>query len=304
MKYIVFTLLSLMLSFTAHAQTPEDTVFSRQNIIIVLDDSGSMDEGMRVAGRKQSKMEVAKNSLQEVIKDLQGNTHLGIILLNRGWLVPIGELDVATTLQKISNLRAGGGTPLGRAMKQGTDALLELRQKDRYGSYRLLVVTDGEANDQNLVDTYIGDILARGIIVDVIGVDMKDTHTLASRAHSYRRGDNPESLTRAIAEVLAESSDTGDTAESDFELVAGISDEVASSIIATLAETSTANHPIGTSPPLSVQRSQSQQAQAPPATVAVTPGTSNPLKGLLFIGVIALGIFVIVVIIAAANRYS
>jgi hypothetical protein len=63
MKYIAF-LLALSVGWTAvNARTAEDAIFARQNIVIVLDDSGSMDESMRVGGQKRSKMEVAKTSV-------------------------------------------------------------------------------------------------------------------------------------------------------------------------------------------------------------------------------------------------
>jgi hypothetical protein len=298
MKYIAF-LLALSVGWTAvNARTAEDAIFARQNIVIVLDDSGSMDESMRVGGQKRSKMEVAKDSLKTVIKDLRGNTSLGIYLLNRGWLVSLGELDKSATLRQIDGVDASGGTPLGRAIKEGTDALLEQRQKERYGSYRLLVVTDGEANDENLLERYIGDVLSRGIVVDVIGVAMKDTHTLASRAHSYRRGDNPDSLTQALSEVLAETGGTSDTAEADFEIAAALSDELAGSIISTLAETSIANHPIVTEP---VAPTVNQTSQGSSTAAVVAPLGSSPLMMIMIILGVIFGVFVISIIISVLN---
>ena len=106
-------------------------------------------------------------------------------------------------------------------MKIAADALLQRRSEQHYGTYRLLVVTDGEANDMDMLETYLPDILSRGITVDVIGVDMARQHSLATQVHSYREADNPQSLTAAIEEVFAESSDDSDAGESDFELLQG-----------------------------------------------------------------------------------
>ena len=72
-------------------------------------------------------------------------------------------------------------------MKKGADTLLKARKSQYgYGSYRLLVVTDGEASDPGLVERFTPDIISRGIITDVIGVDMNKAHTLATKVHSYR----------------------------------------------------------------------------------------------------------------------
>ena len=77
-------------------------------------------------------------------------------------------------------------------MKQGADALLDARKKQfGYGTYRLLVVTDGETDDAGLVDGYTPDIISRGITIDAIGVEMQSQHTLATMVHSYRSADDP-----------------------------------------------------------------------------------------------------------------
>jgi hypothetical protein len=108
------------------------------------------------------------------------------------------------------------------------------------------VVTDGEANDASLVDRYTPDILARGITVDVIGVDMSGDHTLATRVHSYRKADDPDSLVRAVAEVLGEIGVVGDDAATaeQFEILAAIPDDMAGSMLEAL--TRSGNTPIGT----------------------------------------------------------
>ena len=85
-------------------------------------------------------------------------------------------------------------------MKRGADALLKAREKQfGYGTYRLLIVTDGEAGDPRLVESFTPDIISRGITIDVIGVEMPSRHTLATRVHSYRNANDPESLRQAIS---------------------------------------------------------------------------------------------------------
>ncbi len=244
-----------------------------QNVVVVLDDSGSMNDKMRKQ-RGTTRIEAAKSALLTVLDSLPPDSKVGVVLLNGGgkWLLPLGEVDRDTMRTTISSLRAKGGTPLGRFMKVGTDALLELREKEHYGDYRLLIVTDGEAGDKRYVNSYLPDILSRGITVDVIGVDMKKSHSLATKVHSYRSADDPASLTKAVQEVFAETTGgASDAEESDFELLQGIPVEFAQAALLSLAESGDA--PIG-----EVARSP-ESSNARPANNAGsstnTPGSSG-----------------------------
>lgn len=223
-------------------------------VVVVLDASGSMEEGM---GSGQTKMEAAKLALKKVLARIPEKTWVGILVFSASNLVedwvrrlaPRGtEREIVAAIDPI---QPGGGTPLGRFIKKGADRLLEEREKQfGYGSYRLLIVTDGEASDDDLVMTYTPDVLSRGITMDVIGVKMAREHTLATKAHSYRRADDPESLTRAVNEVFAEvtaaASASAAPGEGAFDLTDGLDPEVALQIIGALA--SSGNHPVGEQP--------------------------------------------------------
>lgn len=252
-----------------------------QNVVVVLDDSGSMDEGM---GRGQRKMDAAKDALLSVLEKLPDQAHVGVLALNSriagsSWIVPLGPVDRASTRQRIASIRAGGSTPLGAAMKVAADALLEKRRREVYGNYRLLIVTDGEAGDQELVDRYLPDIKARGLITDVIGVKMRGDHSLATQVHSYRRADDPGSLAQAIAEVFAETSDdSGDAGESDYDLLSGLPDEVAVAVLSSLTETD--NQPIGEAVVASVSPTAPvARAPAPPRSATRRPAANSGSGG-------------------------
>ncbi len=218
-----------------------------QNVVVVLDDSGSMGERMR---SRQTKIDAAKDALNVVLEQVPEDAQIGVVALNStrqndSWIIPLGPVNKQELRQAVAGIRASGGTPLGQFMKVGADALLQQRAKEHYGTYRLLIVTDGEANDQDLVERYLPEIMARGVTVDVIGIAMAERHSLATQVHSYRSADDPQSLTRAISEALAESSDQSDKAgESDFELLAAIPDEVAVAALGALQESG--DQPIGT----------------------------------------------------------
>jgi uncharacterized protein YegL len=273
MKMLIgfLTALALALIMPAGPAAGQD----RNNVVIVLDASGSMNEALR--GSHIVKMAAAKAALKEVLKQVPADTQIGLLVFSavenrNGWLYPLGPRDDTRLMRAIDVPIPGGHTPLGRFIKIGADRLLEERRRQfGYGSFRLLVVTDGEANDPELVERHVPEVIARGITLDVIGVDMAKAHTLATRVHSYRRADNPESLKRAIAEVFAELADTGtDSATAEaFDILSGIPDETAAAMLGALA--ASGNHPIAEAPSPAV-------APPVPKPPAPAPAPSPPPK--------------------------
>jgi len=272
-------LLTLVLAATPSATAQQ----YKDNVVILLDASGSM--GQRMGSSKMTRIEAAKAALKQALAQIPDSTDVGLLTFNenerRAWVYALGPRDNATLDQAINGLKVGGGTPLGRFLKVAADRLLEVR-KDQfgYGSYRLLVLTDGEANDASAVDRYVPEILARGITMDVIGVDMAQAHTLATKVHSYRRADDSAALEKAISEVLAEVSvSTGDgDAAADFELLEGLPMEIAGAMLDALARPD--NRPIGTAaaPSRAAQTTQTAPVRVPgvPSPGPVAPMQSMP----------------------------
>ncbi len=252
----LLTLLTLSSVHLVAAQTPRQPpvgpVATGQHVVVVLDNSGSMNESIG-NNRRTNRMQAAKRALTMVIQSLPADTQIGIVTLNppslarrenNRWIVPLGPLDKQEAIQSIQTLQARGATPLGTYMKIGADDLIRARAHDHYGTYRLLVVTDGEANDKHLVERYLPDIMGRGIQVDVIGVNLRARHSLATKVHTYRNANDPESLTKAIQEVFAETDNQpSDAGSNDFDLIAGLPDDVATAVVASLSDIE--NRPIG-----------------------------------------------------------
>jgi hypothetical protein len=215
------------------------TANAGDNVVIVLDDSGSMNERM---GGGVRRIDAAKSAIVQVLRQFPDDTKLGLMLLNgdrtkEHWAIPLEHLSVVQATRKVESVKADGGTPLGDRIREGADALLRLREKQLYGSYRLLIVTDGEASDKLLLELYLPDVLARGLIVDAIGVDMKKNHSLATRVHSYRRADDAAALSKAIEEVFAEKIDTGSSnTQADFALLEAIDDQTAKEALGALSK--------------------------------------------------------------------
>jgi hypothetical protein len=240
---IVFGAILVFVSTVLNAIVMSELVAAETTVVVLLDDSGSMRNQMRTDSGVEPRMTVAKTALKRVVEQLPQQTTLGLLLMNGsrrdgGWLIPLAPLDRKSALAKIANVTADGGTPLGQSMRTAMDELLELRKNVPYGDYRLLVVTDGEATDRNVLDQYLPDMVARGITIDVIGVDMQSAHTLASRTHSYRRANDAASFEQALTEIFAESADSNaDGGASNFDMIAGLPDAFATEALAALAKT-------------------------------------------------------------------
>ncbi len=185
-----------------------------------------------------------------MLDQIPDTTHVGILVFPRGnWVYPLGPRKESMLTGAIDSIQAGGSTPLGDYMKRGADVLLNARRKQfGYGTYRLLVVTDGEASDRRKVEDFTPDIISRGITIDCIGVEMASRHTLATKVHSYRNANDPESLKQAISEVFAEvvSGDAGQAGEDAFELIAELPEATASAMLKSLS--TSGNQPIGEVP--------------------------------------------------------
>ncbi|MEC8988148.1 MAG: hypothetical protein VYB66_02810, partial [Verrucomicrobiota bacterium] len=162
------------------------------------------------------------------------------------------------------------------------------------------VVTDGEAGDARYVEAYTPDIISRGITIDCIGVEMASRHTLATKVHSYRNANDPESLKQAISEVFAEvaSGDAGQTGEDAFELIADMPEATASAMLKSLS--TSGNQPIGESP-----RMRSAQSPSPsrvPSGTTSSQSTSraddqllvNLCAALCLLGVPCLVVFAVI----------
>jgi len=270
---------------------------SIDHVVVVLDASGSMKQKM--PGSSQTKMEAAKEALVEVLGNIPQSTHVGLLVFSAAgvkdhWIFPLAKRDDNTLLPAIRSINPNRGTPLGQYIKIGADRLLEERKAQfGYGTYRLLVVTDGEANDRDLVEKHTPEVLSRGLRMDVIGVAMQKDHTLATKVHTYRRANDANTLKQAIAEVFAEvGSQQGNQAGEDaFEVLDPLPIEFASTAIASLSNSG--NDPIGktSNPPRRTVTNRRQPNQTPTSSHqshTVEVKSSGSVLKLVILGLIVL----------------
>ncbi len=282
MKYLLSAVLSLVLAAPSLA--------SQQNIVVVFDGSGSMGDRFSKSRERITKMEAAKRALIQLLGQLPPNTNLGIIVFSdnvNGWLVKLGPVDKKDLANKINSVQEGGGTPLGKYMKLGANALLELRAKQKSGVYKLIIVTDGESSDDAetpLTGKY--GILSKGLQVQAIGVDMSTRHALATKV-PYQSAESAEQLTSAVKNVLAESTGKGDHSE-DYDIIAPLPPEVAMAALTALSEFD--NEPIGQKPKSGVSHSNNSGS----ASSSAIGGTALTVI-LILLGCIAVAVVVMVV---------
>jgi len=255
MKFFVLCLVCLTATYLPAAE-------SKNHVVILLDTSGSMEESMRTV--RQQKMDAARNSLAAVVDQIPTGTQVGLVTFG-GWVYELGEMDRDKLKAAIlsAEVTMQSGTPLGTYMKIGADRLLQEREKSLgYGTYKLLVVTDGEPTNEppDCVDRFLGDILRRGLTVQCIGVAMADNHSLAKRVHSYMRADDPQTLQQSLNKVLGEVQAKDDKLATEmFEDLKSIPTPVAKDVIAALSNSD--NYPIGEAPPVKQNMDESPEQQ-------------------------------------------
>jgi hypothetical protein len=276
MRYLLTVILSLVLVSPGFCD--------QLNLVVVFDGSGSMASRFSKSNDRGTKMDAAKKALVQILNQLPTNTNLGIVVFSsshNGWLVKLGPIDKTNLTNQINSVNEGGGTPLGKYMKDGANALLELRAKQKSGVYKLLVVTDGESSDDAetpLTGKY--GILSKGLRVEAIGVDMSSKHSLATKV-PYRSAENAEQLTTAVKAVLAESTGKNDHSE-DYDLIAPIPPEVAMAALVALSEVD--NEPVG---------------QPPKSGISSGSDASGGVGTALFVVAIVLGVVAVIVVVAA-----
>ena len=287
-------LMCLFCALTALIPAASAESVYRDNVVVVLDASGSMESKMQGLGR--TRMDVAQESLQTVLAQVPAETNVGLFVFSgkqskRGWLYELAPLNTQRMQEAIAMPIPGGRTPLGASLLTCANQLLEQRTaQNGYGNYRLLVVTDGEASDGEMMEAVIPQVLARGVTLDVIGLDMAQSHTLATKVHSYRDARNPRDLTQALQESFAEiSADDQNVQQEYFSVVSALDADLAGAAIAALG--ASGNQPIvfGAQPtekpqPVASTKPSGGSAQSAPAPEA---------EGGFSIWMIAIGGFIV-----------
>jgi uncharacterized protein with von Willebrand factor type A (vWA) domain len=172
-----------------------------RNFYFIFDGSGSMAE----VRDGKTKLRGAKEAVREFLTKIPPNSNLGLYVFDskgRRELVPLGSNNRDDFMQAISEVEAGGGTPLASSIRFGTDQLVnQYKRQLGYGEYRLIVVTDGEASNIPEAALYAA---RYNTPIYAIGLFVESDHPLRAYAMSYREANNYEDLRKALEETLAE----------------------------------------------------------------------------------------------------
>lgn len=189
---------------------PGSKMDATSNAYIVFDGSGSM------AGQA---IEEAKGAVGAFVAGAPDDLNIGLFVFDgnsaRGReVVALGQGSEQRDriAEEISRISAGGGTPLGSAVKTGTDALIEQFQKQlRYGDIRLVVVTDGRASDPGVFDRSISYARDHHVPIYTIGFRIQNAHPLRQYSEAYFTANDEQELLGAMKETLAELDDSAAT---------------------------------------------------------------------------------------------
>jgi len=177
-----------------------------RNFYFIFDGSGSMAN--KVSGGEQqfeNKLVGAKWAVRQFMTKVPDDVNLGLYVFDgngRREVVALGSGNRERFLSAVEQIRAGGGTPLFSAITFGADQLVnQYKQQLGYGEYRLIVVTDGIADNISSAARYTDRF---GIPIYTIGLYIGEDHPLRQFSMSYRAADNFEDLARALEETVAE----------------------------------------------------------------------------------------------------
>lgn len=169
-----------------------------KNVFIIFDDSGSMD------GLYNSRIDRARKATQSFIQDLDPNINLGIVALNAGLVKGLSKIGNKQNYlkSKIAILNASGGTYIGDRLEYVNQVLK--RQKELqagYGEYIIVIVTDGEASDENKMYLEVEKAINQGFLIKTIGLDIKQ-HKL-QKVTSFVSAESSNQLVQEMKKAIS-----------------------------------------------------------------------------------------------------
>ncbi|MBI1957157.1 MAG: VWA domain-containing protein, partial [Candidatus Niyogibacteria bacterium] len=176
-----------------------------QNYWLVFDDSNSM--GDRACGGGGDKIDVAKAAVQKFINSIPAHANVGLSRLNVRGTIELGTGNRDALMSAVKAISASGGTPLRSAMEDAYDELTRQGQRQLgYGTYNIVMVTDGEANPGQDPYRIVAAITQQSpIVIHTIGFCIGSQHSLNQPGVTYyAEANNPEQLAQGLAGVLAE----------------------------------------------------------------------------------------------------
>jgi len=180
-----------------------------RNFYFIMDGSGSMRErtSNQCGGDQKfnNKIEGADWAIKQFLESVPEDVNIGLYVFDsvgQREVVALGTGNRDEFTNAVDNIQAAGGTPLAEAIRYGTDQLVSRYRKQLgYGEFRLVVVTDGIADDIPQAALYAAKY---GIPIYTIGLCVDQNHPLRQFSVSYRAADNFADLSQGLQDTLAE----------------------------------------------------------------------------------------------------
>lgn len=176
------------------------------NYLIVLDKSGSMEKSE--CSGDADKFTVARRAVQSFVDGLPGEVNVGLILFSSEVrvAVPLGGGSRDAFHAAIRRAHTGGKTALKASLISGWKALTRQAQgQNGYGTYHMVVITDGESSDGDPGPIARSIVTASAISLSVIGFCIGKGHSLDVAGYtSYTTASNPDELAQSLKGVRAE----------------------------------------------------------------------------------------------------
>ena len=185
---------------------------TRDNVMLVLDMSASMD-GQECSGTFESKAEAARRALKAWVGTVPEETNIGLAVFGPDgtWLaVPLGRSGAHRDelFEAVDAIRPRGATPLSDAVALARGELeRQALFQQGYGTYRLVVITDGEHTEGYDPRAEVKMILANRnnpIEIHTIGFCIDDSALNLEGYTYYQSASNPDELRGGLENVLAE----------------------------------------------------------------------------------------------------
>ncbi|MDO8523713.1 MAG: vWA domain-containing protein [bacterium] len=183
------------------------------NNLVLLDNSGSMRESECSADNKE-KFEVAKDAIRRFAISVPLEENLALAAFGDDgakMFVPFGsgKAQREEFLAALERVEANQGTPLRHALASASRMVSEQASRQfGYGTYRIIILTDGQSTDGDPTLTAIGVVEFTPIEIHTVGFCLPSTderHSLDVAGYTrYTTASNPDELARALASVRAE----------------------------------------------------------------------------------------------------
>jgi Ca-activated chloride channel family protein len=147
------------LTISTHSSLDGKKIRDTLNLIVLLDVSGSMDESLKNTEKSSedksttsnTKIEIAKYCLKEIVKVLTDEESIGIILFNTKPIIlssikQMNITDKEDLLGKIDDISANGGTNMEEPYEFGIDMMKNYIDQQGSKNNRIIFITDANPN--------------------------------------------------------------------------------------------------------------------------------------------------------------